>query len=105
MLEPTTIIKRPIVSEKATWQATYEAKSGPRKGQTLNRYTFEVDNRARKCEIKAAIEKIYNVKVSAVRTIVRKGESKPTRFGPRQEPTIKRALVDLPADQKIDLFA
>lgn len=104
MSHTNSIIKRPILTEKANWQATHQATGGPRKGQTLNRYTFEVALLARKSEIKDAIEKQYNVKVAQVRTQTRKGEILRTRQGFKQEPSWKRALVDLQPDFKIDLF-
>ena len=105
MSHTTSIIKRPILTEKATWQATHECTGGPRKGKTLNRYTFEVALLARKAEIKDAIEKQYGVKVEAVRVQIRKGETVRTRQGYAKKPSWKRALVDLQPDCKIDLFS
>jgi len=105
MSHTNSIIKRPIQTEKANWQATHEFTGGPNKGKTLNRYTFEVALLARKSEIKDAIEKQYNVKVAKVRTQVRKGEIVRTRSGGyKQETSWKRALVDLQPEFKLDLF-
>ncbi len=104
MSHTNSIIKRPIQTEKANWQATHQATGGPNKGQTLNRYTFEVALLARKSEIKEAIEKQYNVKVAKVRTQTRKGEILRTRNGFKQETAWKRALVDLQPEFKLDLF-
>ena len=52
-MQATTIIKKPLVTEKSAWET-----------ESRNRYSFEVDIRARKPQIKAAIEEIYGVKVA-----------------------------------------
>ena len=59
---PRDIIYRPIVSEKAYGL------------MDLGKYTFEVDPKANKTEIRIAIEKIFDVKVKTVNTIARKGK-------------------------------
>jgi len=92
-MEPTTIIKKPLVSEKSTWGSTQ-----------LNRYAFEVDMRARKPQIKRAIESLYGVRVTGVATQVRKGKYFRTRFGPAKTGNWKRAIVQLHNDDRIDLF-
>lgn len=102
-MNPHDIIKRPLVTEKAVWQATHEKTGGPNKGKTLNRYTFEVAPGARKADIKAAVETLYKVKVTKVRTQVRKGEEARTKTGWTTAPSWKRALVDLAPESKIEL--
>lgn len=69
-----------------------------------NKYTFIVDKRANKTEIKGAIEHIFKVEVEKVYTITIKG--KPKRMGrfEGKRPDRKKAIVALKAGQKIRLF-
>ena len=92
-LHETEVIKAPLISEKSTFLANVK-----------NAYTFEVDKEADKAEIKAAIEKLYNVKVVGVRTINVPGKPKRTRSGEKTTAYWKKAIVELHADNKIDLF-
>lgn len=92
-LHETELIKAPVVSEKSTFLAN-----------TRNAYTFEVDKSADKDQIKAAIEKLYNVKVVGVRTIRVPGKPRRTRAGEVTTPWWKKAIVQLHPDHKIDLF-
>jgi len=92
-LDPTYIIKRPLVTEKSTWET-----------EARNRYSFEVDMRARKPQIKAAIESLYGVRVAKVSTQVRKGQYTRTRFGLGKTTNWKRATVQLHEEDRIDLF-
>ena len=86
------VIKRPLVSEKNAIHAEY------------NTYSFEVDLRATKTEIKMAIEKNFKVKVKDVRTMVFRGRffRKQANLGKPQ--LRKKALVKLVAGEKIPLF-
>ncbi len=92
-MEPTTIIKKPLITEKSAWES-----------EARNRYSFEVDMRARKPQIKAAIEQLYGVKVERVSTQIRKGKYFRTRFGPAKTANWKRATVQLAGDDRIELF-
>ncbi len=92
-MEATTVIKKPLITEKSAWET-----------ETRNRYSFEVDMRARKPQIKAAIEEIYGVKVARVSTQIRKGQYFRTRFGPGKTSDWKRATVQLAGDDRIELF-
>ena len=92
-MEPTTIIKKPLITEKSAWEV-----------ESRNRYSFQVDMRARKPQIKDAIEKIYGVKVEKVSTQVRKGKYFRTKFGPAKTSSWKRATVQLAGDDRIELF-
>jgi len=103
-MEPTHVIKRPLITEKSTFEASGTIPRGKRAGQLLNRYAFEVDMKARKGDIAKAIETIYNVRVEKVNTQVRKGQYFRTRFGPGKSSQWKKALVTLHADDRIDLF-
>ncbi len=87
------IIKRPLVSEKTTFLGTHR-----------NAYTFEVDSRADKQLVKQAVEQLYNVKVTDVRTIVVPGKSKRTRSGYKTLSSWKKAVVQVDPQQKIDIF-
>jgi len=89
----TYIIKKPLLSEKSTF-AMNEQK----------RYTFVVDPRATKTEIKAAVEAIYKVRVTGVNTQIRKGKHRRVKSGEIQEPTVKRATVSLHEKDVIELF-
>ena len=55
-MEPTHVIKRPLITEKSTFEAAGTIPRGKKAGQPINRYSFEVDLRARKGEIAKAIE-------------------------------------------------
>lgn len=88
------IIKRPIITEK----------SGHQPGE--GRYSFEVDLKADKTQIKAAVEKIFGVTVKKIQTVVVKGKTRRalrTRKASKQE-NWKKANIQLKEGQKIDLF-
>lgn len=91
--DPRDVIVRPIVSEK-TYSLIDEGK-----------YTFEVDPRSNKTEIKIAVEQIFGVKVASVNTINRKGKTRRTRFGLGKRKDVKRAIVTLAGDDAIDIFS
>ena len=89
---PRDIILRPIVSEKSC-NLIDEGK-----------YTFEVDPRSNKTEIKQAVESIFKVKVSSVNTMNRVGKERKTRFGLGKRKDTKRAIVTLKSGT-IDIFS
>ena len=89
--DPRDILFAPVVSEKS-YGLLDEGK-----------YTFLVDPRANKSEIKIAVEKVFGVKVKAVNTLNRQGKSRRTRFGIGKRKDTKRAVVTL-ADGTIDIF-
>jgi large subunit ribosomal protein L23 len=91
--DPRDIIIRPVVSEKS-YGLMDEGK-----------YTFEVDPRSNKTEIKIAVEQIFGVKVESVNTINRKGKARRTRFGMGKRKDIKRAIVTVAGDGVIDVFS
>jgi large subunit ribosomal protein L23 len=92
-LAPEQIIKRPLITEKSTWE-----------GESRNRYSFQVDITTRKPAIRRAIEAIYKVRVVKVSTQVRKGRTYRTRFGIANSGDWKKATVQLHPDDRIDLF-
>jgi large subunit ribosomal protein L23 len=89
--DPRDIIVKPVVSEKS-FGLVDDGK-----------YTFEVDPRSNKTEIKLAIEKIFNVKVASVNTLNRTGKLRRTRFGIGKRKDTKRAIVTLKSGS-IDIF-
>ena len=70
-----------------------------------NKYTFTVRPDANKTEIKIAVEKVFNVKVTSVNTINRKGKTRRTRNGLGKRKDTKRAIVSVAAGQSIDIFS
>ena len=89
--DPRDVIFAPVVSEKS-YSLIDDGK-----------YTFEVDPRANKTEIKLAIEKIFSVKVDSVNTLNRTGKTRRTRFGTGKRKDTKRAIVTLKSGS-IDIF-
>ena len=92
MKDPRDIIFRPVISEK-----TYGLLDE-------NKYTFVVDPRANKTQIKQAIETIFDVKVLGVNTLNRSGKRKRRGFIVGKRPDTKRAIVSLAPGDEIELF-
>ncbi|MFB0834042.1 50S ribosomal protein L23 [Arthrobacter halodurans] len=88
---PHDVVLAPVVSEKS-YGLIDEGK-----------YTFLVDPRSNKTEIKLAVEKIFSVKVESVNTINRAGKRKRTKFGWGTRKATKRAIVSL-KEGTIDIF-
>ena len=89
---------RPLITEKSTHQ------SGKSTEEHGGAYSFAVALEASKAEIKDAVEKIYGVKVVAVRTLTRKGKSRRFRFRVGHTSPMKRAVVVLAPGNVIDLI-
>jgi len=89
--DPRDILLAPVVSEKS-YGLLDEGK-----------YTFIVDPRANKTEIKIAVERIFGVKVDSVNTLNRKGKTRRTKFGLGHRKSTKRAIVTL-KEGSIDIF-
>ena len=88
------ILKRPVVTEKSTAQA-----------DAANQYTFEVDPRANKMQIKDAVETAFNVSVLAVRIV--RIPAKKGRYGRMmitKKPAYKKAVVTLARGNTIQFF-
>lgn len=92
-MHPYEVLKRPLLTEKTNLQS-----------DTENRYSFEVDRRANKLQVKEAVEKAFNVKVVAVN--IMNMPSKQRRMGRQigHRPAWKKAVVKLAAGQRIQLF-
>lgn len=86
------VIKRPIITEKTSNLV-----------ENLQ-YTFEVEPKATKTEIKDAIEKIFKVKVVEIRTINVHRKAKRMQRFEGFKPAYKKAIVRLAAGQTIDVF-
>jgi large subunit ribosomal protein L23 len=69
----------------------------------MGKYTFEVDPRSNKTEIKYAIESIFKVQVASVNTLNRVGKTRRTKFGLGKRKDTKRAIVTLKSGT-IDIF-
>jgi large subunit ribosomal protein L23 len=89
--DPRDVILSPVVSEKSYGLIDQ------------GKYTFEVDPRSNKTEIKFAIEKIFNVKVGSINTLNKKGKTRRTKFGLGKRKDTKRAIVTLKSGS-IDIF-
>ncbi|MDV3351816.1 50S ribosomal protein L23 [Leptolyngbyaceae cyanobacterium CCMR0082] len=86
------IVRKPIISEKATLNLEN------------NQYTFEVAPKATKTEIKAAIEALFDVKVTGISTMNPPRKKKRLGRFIGYKPTYKRAVVTLAEGDSIPLF-
>ncbi len=92
-MEAHFVIKKPLVTEKGTYVMNEQG-----------RYTFEVDPRASKTDIKSAVESLYKVKVEKVNTLTRRGKFRRMKFGLTQMSCTKTAVVRLKKGDAIELF-
>jgi len=93
MLDDYNVIIRPLITEQGMHFAS-----------TKGAYCFEVNKKANKAQIKNAIEKIYDVKVSKIRTANRKGKQRRRGRSYGETASWKKAVVFLEPDYHIDLF-
>jgi len=84
-------IVSPVITEKATMASEN------------NQVVFKVARNATKPQIKAAIEKLFDVKVTAVNTLLRKGKTKAFRGVRGQQQDMKKAIVTLADGDRIDV--
>jgi len=91
------ILKKPIITEKSSLLM-----------DSVNQYTFLVNKKATKTEIKKAVEKLYEVKVVSVNTMIMPSKKKVrnTKSGLQKgaKSSYKKAIVKLAYDQEIDLY-
>jgi large subunit ribosomal protein L23 len=85
------VLQEPLVTEKGTKQ------------EKEHKYFFRVHPHAQKHEIREAVERIFNVKVAKVNTMVTGGKWKRVRYQPGQTPDWKKAIVTLKEGHKIEL--
>ena len=97
-------IVRPLVTEKGTHQSQTSAELSRTRPARGGAYTFEVHPKAKKAQIRQAIEKIYNVRVQAVRTSNRTGKRRRYRLSYGRTRGWKKAVVVLKPEYHIDLF-
>jgi len=85
------VIRSPVITEKSTAASEH------------NKVIFNVASSASKSDIKAAVEALFKVKVTAVNTLVRKGKNRRFRGVAGRTSDIKRAIVTLAEGQSIDV--
>jgi large subunit ribosomal protein L23 len=96
-MNASDVLVKPVLSEKANMQA-----------EKTNRYTFVVNRKANKLEIKKAVEAFYGVQVQEVRTMVvpSKLKAKYTKAGfiVGRKPAKKKAIVTVAEGETIDIY-
>ncbi len=85
------VIVAPVITEKATLASE------------ANQVVFKVRRNATKPQIKAAVEQLFNVKVTAVNTLLRKGKTKIFRGVRGVQQDVKKAIVTLADGERIDV--
>jgi large subunit ribosomal protein L23 len=93
MLADQDVVKRPLITEKAE-----------RGRETSRQYAFEVHRDATKIQVKSAVEKLFSVHVTAVRTAVARGKNKRVGRNIGRRPNWKKAIVTLKEGETIALF-
>jgi large subunit ribosomal protein L23 len=96
-MRPSDILIRPVLSEKVN-----------KLTEKFNRYTFIVNRKANKLEIKKAVEEFYGIQVQEVNTLVMpsKAKSRNTKSGviSGRKPAKKKAIVTVAEGETIDLY-
>ncbi|MBT3983495.1 MAG: 50S ribosomal protein L23 [Bacteriovoracaceae bacterium] len=87
------VLVRPLLTEKST-----------KEGEKFNKYLFEVGLKSNKHQIKAAIEKLYDVKVLKVNTSITPGKLKKYGKAVKKTSKYKKAAVLVEQGQKIEFF-
>lgn len=92
-----SVVKKPLITEKTT-----------KLGEKLGQYAFVVDKKAKKPEIIAELQKLYNVEITDISTMYYMGKRKSryTKAGliEGKKPNFKKAVVKLKEGQSIDFF-
>ncbi len=90
--------------EKVLVRPLILTEKGNRMRENLGKYLFEVSPEATKVEIRQAVERLFEVKVKSVRTMIVRGKS--ARLGRKrvQRPAWKKAIVTLAEGSKIEYF-
>ncbi len=92
-LEPHQVVLNPLITEKGTHQFT-----------RYNAYPFQVNLWATKEQIKAAVEELFGVRVTKVRTQLRQGKKRRFRVKVGRLPSWKKAIVTLHEEDRIEFF-
>ena len=87
------ILRRPVITEKATWMKENE-----------NKYVFEVDKNSNKIEIRKAVEDQFNVAVTDIHTYTTHGKVRTRGRFKGRRPDWKRAIVKLREGDTIEFF-
>jgi large subunit ribosomal protein L23 len=90
---PYDVIIRPLITEKTNIQK-----------EISNQFSFEVDRRANRIDIRKAVENIFKVKVAGVRTMHVKGKKKRRGRVAGKQKDWKKAIVTLMPGERIDFF-
>jgi len=93
MLGLENVLIKPLLTEKTSKET-----------ESFNRYSFVVNVKANKNQIKSAVEKFFDVKVVNVRTSVLPGKTKRAGRGYKKSASTKKAYVQLQDGQKIEFF-
>ena len=96
MKTPYDILKRPIITEKSSYQSS-----------SLHQYVFEVDINANRSEVKDAVEKVFDVKVLKVNTVIapaKRGRSVRNRRTTIRKSAYKKAIVTVAPEDRIPIF-
>jgi large subunit ribosomal protein L23 len=93
MPDPYKTVIRPLVTEKSSAQYAQ-----------LREYTFEADPRASKHEIRDAIQTLFGVKVTSVRTLVQPSKRRTRGRSQGRRPKWKKAFVRLAEGDTIEIF-
>ena len=106
MRSPQTVIKRPLLTEKSarlreTGGAAFAAAEGEAYAQKV---VFEVARDANKIDIRRAVEQLFKVSVTEVRTLVVRGKVKRVGRFSGQRPSWKKAFVTLKPGDNIEFF-
>jgi large subunit ribosomal protein L23 len=87
------VVRRPLLTEKGTIQRDED-----------NVYLFEVDRRATKDEVRSAVEKIFQVHVEDVNTLIVRGKNRRVKVHTGKTRNYKKAYVRLREGDKIDFY-
>jgi large subunit ribosomal protein L23 len=106
MRSPQTVIKRPLLTEKsARLRETGGASQAAAEGEAYaQKVVFEVARDANKIDIRRAVEQLFKVSVTEVRTLVVRGKVKRVGRFSGQRPSWKKAFVTLKPGDNIEFF-
>jgi len=93
MLADQDVVKRPLITEKSE-----------RGREAAQQYAFEVHREATKIQVKSAVEKLFGVHVTAIRTSIGRGKNKRVGKNVGRRPNWKKAIVTLKEGESISLF-
>jgi large subunit ribosomal protein L23 len=93
-MQVENIIKRPLML----------TEKGNLLRETQNQFFFEVDRRANKIQIKQAVEQLFNVKVTDVRTLIVRGHMRRMGRGYAKTKNWKKAIVSVKEGDTIEFF-